>query len=67
MLDVTSLTFAVDSLPLNGYLIYLSWIFYKKADSSSSRKLFRYTLIHLPLLMILMFISRKRSTEQKTQ
>lgn len=61
LLDVTSYAFAVDSLPLNAYLVYLSWKFYQEANSSSSRKLFRYTLIHLPLLMILMFISRKRA------
>jgi len=61
ILDVTSYAFAVDSLPLNAYLVYLSWKFYEDANSSSSRKLFRYTLVHLPLLMILMFISRKRT------
>ena len=61
LLDVTSYAFAIDSLPLNAYLVYLSWKFYQEANSSSSRKLFRYTLIHLPLLMILMFISRKRA------
>jgi len=60
MLDVTSYAFALDSLPLNAYLVHLSWKFYQEPNSSSSRKLFRYTLIHLPLLMILMFISRKR-------
>ena len=64
MLDVTTLAFALDSLPLNIYLVYLSWRFYEEANSSSSRKLFRYTLIHLPLLMILMFISRKRGDQK---
>jgi len=59
MLDVTTYAFAIDSLPLNAYLVHLSWKFYQDPNSSSSRKLFRYTLIHLPLLMILMFISRK--------
>lgn len=61
MLDVTTWAFAFDSFPLNAYLIYLSWKFYENADSSSSRKLFRYTLVHLPMLMILMFISRKKA------
>jgi len=59
LLDVTSYAFAIDSIPLNAYLVYLSWKFYQDANSSTSRKLFRYTLVHLPLLMILMFISRK--------
>jgi heme o synthase len=60
LLDVTTWAFAIDTLPLNGYLTYLSWKFYQKADSNSSRKLFRFTLIHLPLLMTLMFINRKK-------
>ncbi len=58
-LGVTEWAFALESLPLNGYLTFLAWRFYKEADSNSSRKLFRFTLIHLPLLMTLMFISKK--------
>ena len=61
ILDVTNMAFAFDSLPLNVYLVWLAWQFHEKADSQSSRKLFRYTLIHLPLLMMLMFISKKSS------
>ena len=60
LLEVTSWAFALDTLPLNGYLTYLAWKFYQKSDSNSSRKLFRFTLIHLPLLMTLMFINRKK-------
>jgi len=56
---VTTWTFAVDSLPVNGYLTYLACRFYADADSSSSRRLFRYTLIHLPALLVLMLISKK--------
>lgn len=63
-LEVTDPVFAFDSLPLNLILTYLSWKFYRNADSSSSRKLFRFTLIHLPLLMTLMFISKKRSSSK---
>ncbi len=58
-LDLTTWFFAVDSLPLNIYLSYLSWKFYKNADSTSSRKLFRFTLIHIPVLIMLMLISKK--------
>ena len=39
--------------------------FYQKADSSSSRKLFKFTLIHLPLIMTLMFVSKKATTKDK--
>jgi len=61
--NVTSWTFVVDSLPVNGYLVYLAYQFYKDGDSASSRKLFRYTLIHLPILIMLMMISKKNYKE----
>jgi len=59
ILDVTTWAFAADSCVLNLYLTYLAYRFYEKADSNSSRKLFRFTLIHLPVLMLLMWISKK--------
>ncbi|CAF0957578.1 unnamed protein product [Didymodactylos carnosus] len=58
-IDMTTWLFAFDTLPINLYLIYLSYDFYKKQDSQSSRRLFRYSLIHLPLLLTLMVIHRK--------
>jgi len=64
LLDVTHWAFAVDSLPLNLYMVYLAFRFYKKADSNSSRKLFRYSLIHLPLLMTLMCLGKKNQQEK---
>jgi len=59
VIDMTTWTFAFDSLPLNSYLVYLSWKFYRNADSASSRKLFRFSLVHLPALMALLLISKK--------
>ena len=59
--NVTTWMFAVDSLPVNGYLTYLAYKFYTDADSSSSRRLFQYTLVHLPLLFALMLLSKKHS------
>lgn len=59
VLDLTTWTFAFDSLPLNAYLVYCSWQFYKKGDSQTSRKLFRLSLIHLPTLIFLMLIGKK--------
>lgn len=59
MMDVTNLWFALETLPLNGYYGYLAWQFYKKSDSGSSRKLFRFSLIHLPLLMVLFLLNKK--------
>jgi len=59
--NVTTWTFAVDSLPVNAYLTYLAVRFYSDADSSSSRRLFHYSLVHLPALLVLMLISKKHS------
>lgn len=41
------------------FFIILAYKFYQKSDSGSSRKLFRFSLIHLPILMILFFINKK--------
>ena len=60
LLDVTTWTFAVDSLPFNAYLLFLSWRFHQQGDSKSSRKLFHFSLIHLPAVMALMLISKKQ-------
>merc|ERR1719423_600012 len=64
MLDVTTPTFAVISLPVNGLLTYLAFKFYQESDSGSSRKLFRYTLIHLPLLLTLLYINKKEKSQK---
>ncbi|XP_043479124.1 protoheme IX farnesyltransferase, mitochondrial [Leptopilina heterotoma] len=57
--DVTNWWFSVISTPLNGYFLYLAWQFHKQSDSATSRKLFRFSLLHLPVLMILMLICKK--------
>lgn len=62
-IDMTTWLFALDTLPVNGYLIYLSYQFYRQRDAQSSRKLFRYSLIHLPLLFTLMVIHRQIKTQ----
>lgn len=67
LLGVTDWVFAVDSLPLNLYMVYLSFRFYQKADSNTSRKLFRYTLIHLPLLMTLMCLGKKSKQDKEEE
>ena len=80
LLEVTHWAFALESLPLNLYMViftrkylevskkylqvYLSWRFYQKADSASSRKLFRFTLLHLPLLMTLMCLGKKSKDKE---
>ncbi|XP_045491173.1 protoheme IX farnesyltransferase, mitochondrial [Colias croceus] len=66
-LGVTNMWFAAESLPLNIYFSYLAWQFYKKSDSGSSRKLFRFSLIHLPALMLLMLVNKKYWSSADTQ
>jgi protoheme IX farnesyltransferase len=61
---LTTWTFGVDSLPLNVYLIYLSWKFRSDPNSKTSRKLFFYSLIHLPAIIMLMLISKRRITDK---
>ncbi|XP_012140227.1 cytochrome c oxidase assembly factor 10 [Megachile rotundata] len=58
-LDVTNWWFAAASTPLNVYFLYLAWKFHQHSDSGTSRKLFRFSLIHLPLLMVFMLLSKK--------
>jgi protoheme IX farnesyltransferase len=55
---LTSWWFALDSLPLNVWFTYLAWRFYNDSDFKSARRLFRFSLFHLPLLLGLMFINK---------
>ncbi|CAH1646246.1 unnamed protein product [Spodoptera littoralis] len=66
-LEVTNTWFALESLPLNVYFMYLAWQFHQKSDSNSSRKLFRFSLIHLPALMLLMLVNKKNWYKSETQ
>ncbi|NXS93257.1 COX10 protein, partial [Jacana jacana] len=65
VLDVTTWTFPVVSLPLNLYISYLALRFYRDADRSSSRKLFFCSLWHLPMLLLVMFTCKKSFLEQE--
>lgn len=49
------------------YILFSAWEFYKKSDSGSSRKLFRFSLIHLPALMLLMLVNKKYLVSSETQ
>ncbi|KAM4691311.1 protoheme IX farnesyltransferase, mitochondrial [Rhinophrynus dorsalis] len=65
VLDVTTWTFPIISLPINLYISYLGYQFYKDADRSSSRKLFFCSLWHLPMLLLLMFTCKKSVVGKK--
>ncbi|VEN49145.1 unnamed protein product [Callosobruchus maculatus] len=60
VLDTTNWWFLLEVTPLNLYFIYLAYKFYKDASSSTSRKLFRFSLLHLPLMMILFLLNKKK-------
>lgn len=57
--NVTTWWFAIASTPLNAYFLYLAWKFHRRSDSKSSRKLFHVSLIHLPVLMVLILVNKK--------
>lgn len=60
LLDVTNQWFALESLPINAYFMYLGYKFYQRSDSQSSRKLFRFSLLHLPVIMLLFMLNKKQ-------
>lgn len=62
---VTTWWLALDSLPLNLWNVYLGYQFYKNSDTRSARKLFRLSLIYLPILMLMILLHKKPRTEQK--
>ena len=48
------------------FQVYLSYQFYRAPDSKNSRKLFFFSLLYLPLIMLLMVVSNVgRNDEQK--
>ena len=58
VLGLTTWNFAIDSLPFSLYFVYLAFQFKRNADDQSSRKLFRYSLIYLPMIILLMLITK---------
>ncbi|NXP34432.1 COX10 protein, partial [Leiothrix lutea] len=64
-LDITTWTFPIISLPINLYISYLGFQFYRDADRSSSRKLFFCSLWHLPMLLLVMFTCKKSLLEKE--
>lgn len=66
VVDLTTWTFAVDSLPVNLAMTWLAWRFYRKADAESARNLFKFSLLHLPLLILLLLVTKKKIYEEET-
>eukprot|EP00118_Oscarella_pearsei_P018025 m.182113 g.182113 ORF g.182113 m.182113 type:complete len:367 (+) comp39285_c0_seq28:51-1151(+) len=65
LLDVTTWWFVVDSIPVNAWFGLLAWRFYRKADNRSARRLFQFSLLHLPLIMALMLINKKEWSQKE--
>uniref|UniRef100_UPI003AACF267 protoheme IX farnesyltransferase, mitochondrial isoform X2 n=1 Tax=Centroberyx gerrardi TaxID=166262 RepID=UPI003AACF267 len=65
VLDVTTWTFPMVSLPINLYISYLAFRFYRKGDRSSARKLFFCSLWHLPMLLLLALTCKKGRKDQE--
>ena len=63
-LDLTTLPFAIITLPVNISFIYLARKFKKNQDASSSRQLFKYSLYYLPVIIILLFCYKKPVSER---
>ena len=55
---LTTWWFAFDSLLVNLVLCHRGWQFYRNPTSQTSRRLFYFTLFHLPLLMALLFLNK---------
>lgn len=50
------------------YIFFISaWKFNKHSDSANSRRLFRFSLLHLPLLMVLLLSSKKYLANMEKQ
>lgn len=67
LLDMNNYYFLLGSLPINLYFMYLSWKFKQSPEAHSSRKLFRYSLVHLPALIIILLLTKKSKKPVKHQ
>jgi len=64
-LGVTNWSFLVLSLPINIYQALLCWEFYRNANMNSAKRLFRFTLLHLPLIMFFLIICKTKEIYSK--
>ncbi|KAG7491391.1 hypothetical protein MATL_G00003100 [Megalops atlanticus] len=59
VLDLTTWTFPLVSLPINLYISYLAFRFHRHAGRDSARKLFFCSLWHLPMLLLLLLTCKR--------
>lgn len=60
----TTEMFILYSLPCNLWGVYLGYKFYSDGDSKSSRALFRFSLVQMPYLILMMIISKKWQSDK---
>jgi protoheme IX farnesyltransferase len=56
---LTTWTFALTSLPVNLVFLGSAWKFYKAGSEKEARKLFRYSLVYLPVVLGLMMVHKQ--------
>ena len=67
---LTTAMFPLESLAVNGYLMYLSTQFYRDPGNQHARKVFKCSLWYLPVMMAAMIVHKKewtREGEEQTQ
>nr|XP_057934211.1 protoheme IX farnesyltransferase, mitochondrial [Doryrhamphus excisus] len=64
-LGVTTWTFPAVALPINAYIGFLAFRFYRRGDRSSARKLFFCSLWHLPMLLLLALTCKTPRRERR--
>ena len=52
--------FLYDSTALNAFFGYAGWRFYQNANEKTAKHLFFFSLVHLPLLLMLFMIHKRR-------
>ncbi|XP_063076860.1 protoheme IX farnesyltransferase, mitochondrial [Engraulis encrasicolus] len=61
---LTTWIFPLASLPINLYITYLAFRFYRRADRQNARKLFFCSLWHLPMLLLLALTCKSRQPQR---
>ncbi|KAJ1910455.1 Protoheme IX farnesyltransferase, mitochondrial [Tieghemiomyces parasiticus] len=57
--DVTTWWFALDSMPVNLYMIYTAYRFWRESSDKTYRPLFFASLVHLPVYLLLLLFHKK--------
>ncbi|OAF64729.1 hypothetical protein A3Q56_07560, partial [Intoshia linei] len=60
MINLTNVFFPLIMSPVNLYFVLCGYQFYKNGDSKSAKKLFRASLIHLPLCLVALILTKQK-------